>query len=295
MTFQKKYCFDIDGTICQNTFGKYELARPIQERIDYINALFDSGCEIIMFTARGSTTGIDWKELTKSQLKSWGLKYSKLILGKPDADIFIDDKALEANYFFNKIFEDNKENYFLRLANFFNILHNNKNIYEKIDLASKELAESFKNGGKLFIAGNGGSFADAQHLCAEFTSKLVRDRIPLPAILLGGNSSTLTAIGNDYGFEKLFVREFQSLATNKDILLTITTSGESQNIIELLEYALSNNFKTWCLTSGKDSSCSRLSRTITTPLEVNQVANIQELHIAIGHLLCFKTEHYYFN
>ena len=97
----RTYCFDIDGTICQNTFGKYELAKPIEERIKFINKLFDNGCEIIMFTARGSTTNIDWTEFTKRQLSEWGLNYTKLILGKPYSEIFIDDKGIEANTFFN--------------------------------------------------------------------------------------------------------------------------------------------------------------------------------------------------
>ena len=75
----KTYCFDIDGTICQNTYGDYELAKPIEKRIQYINKLYEKGCEIIMFTARGSTTHKDWTELTKKQ-RRLGSKYTKLIL-----------------------------------------------------------------------------------------------------------------------------------------------------------------------------------------------------------------------
>ena len=87
------YAFDIDGTICNNTFGKYEKAKPIQERIDGINYLFEKGHFIKMFTARGSTTDIDWFEFTEKQLKEWGVEYLVLIMGKPFAVYFIDVKG----------------------------------------------------------------------------------------------------------------------------------------------------------------------------------------------------------
>lgn len=290
----KVYCFDIDGTICQNTFGDYELAAPFTERIEFINSLFNAGNEIIMFTARGSTTGIDWYEFTEKQLKSWGLKFNKLLMGKTYADIFIDDKGIEAEAFFSNYLTTGKNNsYFLNAANNFNLLHSDSTIYEKINLVATEIASSFKKGGKLFLAGNGGSFADAQHISAEFTSRLVKDRVPLPAILLGGNSSSLTAIGNDYSFERIFVREYESLVSSNDILIAITTSGESQNIFELLKFAVNNDYTNWCLTSGNDSRCSKLTRTIKTPKEIKETASIQEMHIAIGHLICMITEKYY--
>lgn len=94
------YCFDIDGTICTNTNGEYEKAQPLTNRIKIVNNLFDEGHQIIMFTARGSTTNFDWTDLTKQQLKDWGVNYHKLIFGKPDADIFVDDKAISDNLFF---------------------------------------------------------------------------------------------------------------------------------------------------------------------------------------------------
>jgi len=87
------YCFDIDGTICTNTLGDYESAQPFQSRIEHINRLYEVGHTIKLFTARGSTTGIDWREVTELQLAEWGLRYHTLIMGKPFADFFIDDKA----------------------------------------------------------------------------------------------------------------------------------------------------------------------------------------------------------
>ena len=96
------YAFDIDGTICNNTFGKYKEALPFKERIESINLLYEKGNIIKMFTARGSTTNIDWYEITKSQLDNWGLKYHELIINcKPHGDLFIDDKAINADLFFN--------------------------------------------------------------------------------------------------------------------------------------------------------------------------------------------------
>ena len=88
------YCFDIDGTICTNTDGDYEKAIPFGEVIEKINRLYDSGNKIIFFTGRGSTTGIDWYDLTRKQLKDWKVKYHQLIMGKPYADLYIDDKAI---------------------------------------------------------------------------------------------------------------------------------------------------------------------------------------------------------
>ena len=95
------YCFDIDGTICSNTNGNYDQAQPIYERIKVINKLYDEGNEIIFFTARGTTTKIDWKELTEKQLKDWNVKFHKLIFGKPYSNIFIDDKGISDKLFFD--------------------------------------------------------------------------------------------------------------------------------------------------------------------------------------------------
>ena len=87
------YCFDIDGTIFKTDDSDYPNSRPIPHRIALVNKLYDEGHEITIFTARGTVTGIDWRELTMEQLEKWGVRYHKLILGKPHADIFIDDKG----------------------------------------------------------------------------------------------------------------------------------------------------------------------------------------------------------
>ena len=96
------YMFDIDGTICNNTDGKYEDAIPMLKRIAVINQLYNEGHTIKLYTARGATTGIDWTELTVSQMKEWGVKHHTLMLGKPHYDIFIDDKAVSDKRFFER-------------------------------------------------------------------------------------------------------------------------------------------------------------------------------------------------
>ena len=89
----KTFCFDIDGTICSNTDGEYENAKPYIKRIEEINKLHNEGNKIILFTARGTTTGVDWEDLTRKQLETWNVSYDDLLFGKPEADVYIDDKA----------------------------------------------------------------------------------------------------------------------------------------------------------------------------------------------------------
>ena len=91
------YCFDIDGTLCSRTDGDYTLAKPFRDRIAVVNALHAAGHVIKLYTARGSTTGINWREVTEHQMQAWSVRYHELIMGKPEADIFIDDKAIRAD------------------------------------------------------------------------------------------------------------------------------------------------------------------------------------------------------
>lgn len=94
------YCFDIDGTLCTNTDGAYESAEPFPVRIAKVNALYEAGHTIHLMTARGSTTGIDWREVTERQLSVWGVRYHTLFLGKPTADIYVDDRAVTDTQWF---------------------------------------------------------------------------------------------------------------------------------------------------------------------------------------------------
>jgi len=95
------YCFDIDGTLCTKNDNDYNEAEPYFDRIKVVNKLYDEGNKIILFTARGAATGIDWVELTKKQVKDWGLKHHELRFGKPHADVFIDDRAQDPFNWFN--------------------------------------------------------------------------------------------------------------------------------------------------------------------------------------------------
>ena len=97
----KSYCFDLDGTLCTNTDGEYAQARPLHQRISKVNELYDQGNKILIYTARGTVTGIDWRELTQKQLDEWGIKHHELRLGKPFADIYVDDRGVSDGVFFD--------------------------------------------------------------------------------------------------------------------------------------------------------------------------------------------------
>ena len=153
------------------------------------------------------------------------------------------------------------------------------------DEATNEVIKRYKLGGRLYIAGNGGSAADAQHLAAEFVSKLSKDRNPLPAEALTVDSSILTAIGNDYGFEKIFSRQIIGKLTSKDIFLAITTSGMSQNILEALKVCKEMRIPS-ILFTGKDGGLAKSLATYTIIAPGNSTAIIQEIHILMAHTLC---------
>ena len=147
-----------------------------------------------------------------------------------------------------------------------------------------ECIKSLKNGGKIIFCGNGGSFADSQHLTAEFISKLRFDRNPLPAIALGTNSSNLTSIGNDYGFEYIFERELIALHGENDVFIPISTSGNSENIIRAIKKANELGIKTYGLTGNNSGKMDAFCQTIKAPS--SETARIQECHILIGHIIC---------
>ncbi len=155
-------------------------------------------------------------------------------------------------------------------------------VFEK---AATLVTECYRNGGKLYIAGNGGSAADAQHLAAEFVSRLARDRAPLPAEALTVDTSVLTAIGNDYGFDQVFARQIHGKMTERDIFLGITTSGNSPNIIKALEVCNSKQIPSIVFTGHDGGGAVRLADyCIIAPGELT--ATIQEIHIVLAHSLC---------
>lgn len=143
----------------------------------------------------------------------------------------------------------------------------------------------YLNGGRLYIAGNGGSAADAQHLAAEFVSKLARDRAPLPAEALTVDSSIITAIGNDYGYEKVFSRQLVGKARKQDIFLGITTSGGSLNILSALD-ACSELGIPSIVFSGYDGGLAKKRADYCIVAPGKTTATIQEVHIVLAHTLC---------
>ena len=168
-------------------------------------------------------------------------------------------------------------------------LLNDNDVIRKINNAFDLILESLNNGGKIIFAGNGGSAADSQHLAAEFVSRFMFDRPGLPSIALTTDTSVITAIGNDYGFELLFKRQLQALANNNDIFIGISTSGNSNNIVGALQYCNERGIKTIGLTgSNKGIMNSLCSIVIEVPSK--KTSFIQESHIAIGHILCMLVE-----
>jgi D-sedoheptulose 7-phosphate isomerase len=155
-----------------------------------------------------------------------------------------------------------------------------------------ELAErctaALRAGGKVIFCGNGGSFADAQHLSAEFTSRFLFDRPGLPSLALGTNSSAMTAIGNDYGYENVFAREIQAIATPADVLIAITTSGNSGNILEALKAAKVAKVPAFVLTGAGRGMLKDDTETLNIPS--TDTARIQECHILVGHIICGLVE-----
>lgn len=146
-------------------------------------------------------------------------------------------------------------------------------------------ARTLKVGGKILFCGNGGSAADSQHLAAELTGRFVNDRRPLAAIALATDSSALTCIGNDYAFEEVFARQVIGLGRKEDLLIGISTSGNSSNIIRAIEEASKQGVHTVGLL-GRDGGKLRslCNHSIVVPSQVT--ARIQECHILIGHTIC---------
>ena len=147
---------------------------------------------------------------------------------------------------------------------------------------------ALKNGGRVIFCGNGGSFADSQHLAAELVSRLRFDRAPLPSLALGTNSSNLTAIGNDYGYEHIFERELRALARREDVLIPISTSGNSPNVLKAVEAALDMGLTVCGFTGGTGGKMASMCDCLIVP--DRQTDKIQEVHIMFGHIICHLIE-----
>lgn len=155
----------------------------------------------------------------------------------------------------------------------------------EIEAAGLMICETLRSGNKILLCGNGGSAADAQHIAAELVGRYERERRSFPAIALNTDTSALTALSNDYGYDEVFARQVQGLATAGDLLIAISTSGKSPNIVKAAERARALNCRTIGLTGvSGEPLASRCDLAIVVPSE--RTARVQEAHITIGHLWC---------
>ncbi len=158
-----------------------------------------------------------------------------------------------------------------------------------IQKVSQETVQAYKNGCKTLIAGNGGSAADAQHIAGEFVSRFYFDRHGLASMALTTDTSILTAIGNDYGYEKLFSRQVQANGSKGDVFIGISTSGNSKNILEALKECQEKGIVTVGLTGASGGQMAELcDYCIKVPS--SETPRVQEAHILIGHIICAVVE-----
>jgi len=161
-------------------------------------------------------------------------------------------------------------------------------LLSQIERLAEQCVAALRSGAKIIFAGNGGSFADAQHLSAEFVSRFKFDRAPLASVTLGANSSAISAIGNDYGYEQVFARELEAVSKPGDFFIAISTSGNSQNILAAVAKAADLGIATVCLTGLSGGKALTMCDCLRMPS--NETARIQECHITIGHIVCGLVE-----
>lgn len=161
-----------------------------------------------------------------------------------------------------------------------------------IDKVCEEVTSCIKRGNKILLFGNGGSAGDAQHIAAEFTGRFVKERRSLPAIALTTDTSALTAIGNDYGYDRVFERQADGLAAKGDVLIGISTSGNSINVLKAFELGKERG----CINiglSGRDGGQMNNLCDVNIVVPSDITAHIQEMHILIGHIICTAVDQNY--
>jgi D-sedoheptulose 7-phosphate isomerase len=170
-----------------------------------------------------------------------------------------------------------------------NLLLSTPELIQKIEEAAKMIITAYKSGNKTLLAGNGGSAADAQHIAGEFVSKFYFDRPGIASIALTTDTSIITAIGNDYGYDKLFERQVQAQGVAGDVFIGISTSGSSRNVVEALKAAKERNIFTIGLTGEKHGTMDGFCD-ISIKVPSSETPRIQECHILIGHIICCIVE-----
>lgn len=165
-------------------------------------------------------------------------------------------------------------------------------LVSELHTVAAHLTQVLINGNKILLCGNGGSAADSQHLAAELVGRFKKERAPLPAIALTTNTSTITAIANDYDFASIFTRQIEAIGQAGDALIAISTSGNSNNIIAAVQLARARNISTIALTGGSGGKLrDQVDFCLSAPS--NETDLIQEFHIAIGHILCDSIESHF--
>jgi len=178
------------------------------------------------------------------------------------------------------------------MSTYLNALKRHQQLFENmsacesvLQLLADQIDECFNNGGKLFFMGNGGSAADSQHLATEFVVRYKAERAPLAAIALTTDTSLLTAHANDYSFDTVFSRQVAALARKEDLIIGISTSGNSANIIDAIQTAQTLGAKTWAWTGESGGKLKSIADHILA-IPHTETARIQEAHIFAGHWLC---------
>ena len=165
------------------------------------------------------------------------------------------------------------------------VIYQDEDLLKKIELVSKKCVDLYKGSNKTILAGNGGSAADAQHIAAELVGRYGFDRPSIPSLALTTDTSNLTAIGNDYGYDKVFSRQLEGMGQKGDIFIGISTSGNSANIINAFNSAKEKGITTVALT-GKDGGKMAKMADISLIVPSDSTPRIQESHILIGHIIC---------
>jgi len=168
-------------------------------------------------------------------------------------------------------------------------IENDETLKAAVQAAVEAIVRCFRNGGRVYFCGNGGSAADAQHLAAEFSGRFYFDRPVLPADALHCNTSYLTAVGNDYGYDKVFARLISGLGQEGDILVGISTSGNSENILQAFEVCRQKGVCTIAMTGASGGRMKSLADLLIN-IPSNDTPRIQEAHITVGHIICELVE-----
>jgi len=164
-----------------------------------------------------------------------------------------------------------------------------KSMVREIESIANFIVAAYKRGGKVVLFGNGGSAADAQHIASELVGKFELRRQPFPAMAFTTNTSTLTAVANDYGYEAVFSRQVEALVSEKDVVIGISTSGNSPNVVEAIKTARTKGAKTIGLTGGNGDKLAEVADLVLI-VPSDSTPRIQEAHITVGHIVCELVE-----